>query len=103
MAVRYFLVGNFAPLFAPPISAAGSSKILSRQNLRALAPAHAERRLAEKWGDLMVRIPAFPLLILIKALIFRGFFVVRQAWRVARQRNQFGCGGLTGDLVVKVL
>ncbi len=32
-----------------------------------------------------------------------GFFVVRQAWRVARKRNQLGCGGLAGDLEVKVL
>ena len=41
----------------------------------------------------MVRIPTLPPLILIKALIFQGFFVVRQAWRVARKRNPFGCGG----------
>jgi len=33
----------------------------------------------------------------------QGFFVVRQAWRVARKRNQLGCGGLAGDLEVKVL
>ena len=33
----------------------------------------------------------------------RRFFVVRQAWRVARKRNQHGCGGLAGDLEVKVL
>ena len=32
-----------------------------------------------------------------------GFFVVRQAWRVARKRNQLGCGGLAGDLEVRVL
>lgn len=31
-----------------------------------------------------------------------GFLLVRQAWRVARKRNQFGCGGHTGDLEVKV-
>lgn len=30
-------------------------------------------------------------------------FFVRKAWRVARKRNQFGCGGLAGDLKVKVL
>jgi hypothetical protein len=28
---------------------------------------------------------------------------VRQAWRVARKRNQLGCGGRAGDLEVKVL
>jgi len=33
-----------------------------------------------------------------------GFvLLVRQAWRVARKRNQLGCGGLAGDLEVKVL
>lgn len=32
-----------------------------------------------------------------------GFFVVRQAWRVARKRNLLGCGGRAGDLEVKVL
>jgi len=32
-----------------------------------------------------------------------AFFTVRQAWRVARKRNQLGCGGLAGDLEVKVL
>ena len=33
-----------------------------------------------------------------------GFsFCVRQAWRVARKRNQLGCGGHAGDLEVKVL
>lgn len=31
------------------------------------------------------------------------FFMVRQAWSVARKRNQLGCGGLAGDLEVKVL
>ena len=31
------------------------------------------------------------------------FFCVRQAWRVARKRNQLGCGGHAGDLEVKVL
>ncbi|MNV91206.1 hypothetical protein D3C71_1856750 [compost metagenome] len=31
------------------------------------------------------------------------FLLVRQAWRVARKRNQLGCGGLAGDLEVKVL
>ena len=30
-------------------------------------------------------------------------WTVRQAWRVARKRNQFGCGGHAGDLEVKVL
>ncbi|WP_324834275.1 hypothetical protein [Pseudomonas saxonica] len=30
-------------------------------------------------------------------------FFVRKAWHVARKRNQFGCGGLAGDLKVKVL
>ncbi|BFT62205.1 hypothetical protein PMm318_A29640 [Pseudomonas moorei] len=35
---------------------------------------------------------------------FGGFFLwVRQAWRVARKRNQLGCGGQAGDLEVKVL
>lgn len=29
--------------------------------------------------------------------------IVRQAWRVARKRNQLGCGGHAGDLEVKVL
>jgi hypothetical protein len=29
--------------------------------------------------------------------------MVRQAWRVARKRNQFGYGGHAGDLEVKVL
>jgi len=29
--------------------------------------------------------------------------VVRQAWRVARKGNQFGCGGQAGDLEVKAL
>ncbi|MGF6153917.1 hypothetical protein QFZ84_004924, partial [Pseudomonas fluorescens] len=33
----------------------------------------------------------------------RAFRWVRQAWRVARKRNQFGCGGHAGDLEVKVL
>jgi hypothetical protein len=33
----------------------------------------------------------------------QGFLVVRQAWRVARKRNQLGCGGHAGDLEVKVL
>jgi len=28
---------------------------------------------------------------------------VRQAWRVARKRNQLGYGGHAGDLEVKVL
>jgi hypothetical protein len=28
---------------------------------------------------------------------------VRQTWRVARKRNELGCGGLAGDLEVKVL
>ena len=32
-----------------------------------------------------------------------GVFLVRQAWRVARKRNQLGCGGHAGDLEVKVL
>lgn len=32
-----------------------------------------------------------------------AFFMVRQAWRVARKRNQLGCGGHAGDLEVKVL
>ena len=32
-----------------------------------------------------------------------AFCDVRQAWRVARQRNQLGCGGHAGDLEVKVL
>ena len=32
-----------------------------------------------------------------------AFLHVRQAWRVARKRNQLGCGGLAGDLEVKVL
>lgn len=27
-----------------------------------------------------------------------SFFVVRQAWCVARKRNQFGCGGQTQEL-----
>lgn len=31
------------------------------------------------------------------------FFCVRQAWRVARKRNQLGCGGHAGDLEVEVL
>jgi len=31
------------------------------------------------------------------------FLCVRQAWRVARKRNQLGCGGHAGDLEVKVL
>ena len=31
------------------------------------------------------------------------FYWVRQAWRVARKRNQLGCGGHAGDLEVKVL
>ena len=35
--------------------------------------------------------------------VYRAFFMVRQAWRVARKRNQHGCGGLAGDLEVKVL
>jgi hypothetical protein len=35
--------------------------------------------------------------------ISRFFLRVRQAWRVARKRNQLGCGGLAGDLEVKVL
>jgi hypothetical protein len=26
-----------------------------------------------------------------------------QAWRIARKRNQLGCGGHAGDLEVKVL
>lgn len=34
---------------------------------------------------------------------WRVFFWVRQAWRVARKRNQLGCGGHAGDLEVKVL
>jgi len=29
--------------------------------------------------------------------------LVRQAWRVARKRNQLGYGGQAGDLEVKVL
>jgi len=33
----------------------------------------------------------------------QAFFVVRQAWRVARKRNPLGCGGQAGDLEVKVL
>ena len=33
----------------------------------------------------------------------RRFFVVRQAWRVARKRNPLGCGGQAGDLEVQVL
>ncbi|MRU54315.1 hypothetical protein FIV37_29240 [Pseudomonas gessardii] len=32
-----------------------------------------------------------------------GFLLVRQAWRVARKRNQLGCGGHAGDWEVKVL
>ncbi|WP_436262719.1 hypothetical protein, partial [Pseudomonas syringae group genomosp. 3] len=32
-----------------------------------------------------------------------GFFVVRQAWRVAPKRNQLGYGGHAGDLEVQVL
>ena len=35
--------------------------------------------------------------------VYRAFFMVRQAWRVARKRNQLGCGGHAGDLEVKVL
>tara|TARA_R100000935_G_C2717788_1_gene116696 strand:- start:1 stop:150 length:150 start_codon:yes stop_codon:yes gene_type:complete len=31
------------------------------------------------------------------------FFIVRQAWRVAPERNWFGRGGQAGDLEVKVL
>ncbi|WP_181005130.1 hypothetical protein [Pseudomonas putida] len=38
-------------------------------------------------------------LLLKKAPLVGAFFVVRQAWRVARKRNQLGCGGLAGDLV----
>ena len=29
--------------------------------------------------------------------------MVRQAWRVARKRNQIDCGSQTGDLEVQVL
>ena len=36
-------------------------------------------------------------------VIDRVFLCVRQAWRVARKRNQLGCGGHAGDLEVKVL
>ena len=32
-----------------------------------------------------------------------GFFIVRQAWRVARERSRCGCGDHAGDLEVKVL
>lgn len=32
-----------------------------------------------------------------------AIFLVRQAWRVARKRNQLGCGGHAGDWEVKVL
>ena len=32
-----------------------------------------------------------------------SFLCVRQAWRVARERNQLGCGGHAGDWEVKVL
>ena len=32
-----------------------------------------------------------------------GFLLVRQAWRVARQRNPLDYGGQAGDLEVKVL
>ncbi|AFK70177.1 hypothetical protein YSA_06325 [Pseudomonas putida ND6] len=39
----------------------------------------------------------------IEARLVRAFFVVRQAWRVARKRNLLGCGGRAGDLEVKVL
>ncbi|QIZ22393.1 Hypothetical protein (plasmid) [Pseudomonas putida] len=37
------------------------------------------------------------------SLCVRVFFVVRQAWRVARKRNLLGYGGRAGDLEVKVL
>jgi hypothetical protein len=39
----------------------------------------------------------------MKAHFGELFLCVRQAWRVARKRNQLGCGGLAGDLEVKVL
>lgn len=43
-------------------------------------------------------------LVEIKEPLIQGLFsYVRQAWRVARKRNQLGCGGLAGDLEVKVL
>lgn len=32
-----------------------------------------------------------------------SFFIVRQEWRVAHKRNEFGCDGHAGDLEVKVL
>jgi len=35
-----------------------------------------------------------------KRRIKRRFLWVRQAWRVARKRNQLGCGGHAGDLEV---
>ncbi len=34
--------------------------------------------------------------------IGRGFLLVRQVWRVVRKCNQFGCGGQTSDLEMKV-
>jgi hypothetical protein len=38
-----------------------------------------------------------------QARSLRAFFRVRQAWRVARKRNQLGYGGHAGDLEVRVL
>lgn len=35
--------------------------------------------------------------------VSQAIFLVRKAWRVAPKHNQFGCGGLAGDLEVKVL
>jgi hypothetical protein len=39
----------------------------------------------------------------LRVAAFGDFCIVRQAWRVARKRNQLGCGGHAGDLEVKVL
>lgn len=50
-----------------------------------------------------VRIPLPRPYLMKKGAFMAPFFCVRQAWRVARKRNQFGCGGHAGDLEVKVL
>ena len=40
---------------------------------------------------------------LVAPVLGADVLFVRQAWRVARKRNQLGCGGIAGDLEVKVL
>jgi len=75
MSVRFRLVSNFAPLFCPTEFQQPFVTNSETAESRAFASLHAKWRLGEGVGRWKVRIPTLPPLILIKALIYQGFFV----------------------------